>query len=243
MDTVKFKVTQTFLTRVLGTAPADKDVYTKFIAAKKVEAEELRRKFAERHGTPQAEVTGTQAEEVETISEEKGLTVFHNDLGKKDEFGQDGRGLYLYDYQILGQFKEAAEILNEAHGIKQVRSKLDNFLKIRPRRAYFVRDGKPVTAADGRFERPIRVMTMQGPRVSLVSSECLEPGCSVEYVADFLPYLKKGSGKEAKTIDLREFSELVLGLGERRGTCQFRNGGFGTFKYVLEPLSPGFEKK
>jgi len=244
MDTIQFKVKQTFTTQALGTAPADKEVLKNFIASKRAEAEERRKKAAERMGVPAIPVAGTEVEEIETISEEKGLTVFHSDLGKRTETGEEGKGLFMFDYQIMGQWKEAAEILADIHGVKQVRSKLDNLLCVKPRRIYFHdAAGKHVERANDRLERPLRAMTMQGPRVSLVSSELLEPGCWIEYVADFLPFLKAGSGKEAKKIDIFEFSKLVLSLGERRGTLQWRNGGWGRFAYTIESLSPGFEKK
>lgn len=234
---IRFNVTETYTTRLLGSAPASKDLYATFIASKKAEAEESRRKFAERHGSPQAQhETATVEEELETISETAGMTVFHNDLGLKREDGQTGKGLFFFDYQIAGFWKESAENLQEEHGVKQVRSKLDNFLVIRPRHAYLMRDGREITAPDGRIERPLRAMTAQGPRVSLACSEYLEPGCTLSYQLDFLPYIKVGGGKEAKKLDLDMFVEMVANHGSRKGRGQWRSGGHGRFEVKVEAV-------
>jgi hypothetical protein len=233
----KFSITETFTTRLLGSAPANKEVYREYIAKKKAEAEEKRRKHAERTGTPSVPPVGTVEEEVETINEEIGLTVFHNDLGETTESGEPGRGLFLFDYQVCGFWKEAAEILVEEHGIRQPRSKLDNYLLIEPRRIYIRdEDGKVLTKADLRIERPLRAMTMQGPRVSLACSEVVNPGRTVSYTADFLPYLKRGTGKDAKPVDLDKFVESIVAFAQRKGRGQWRNGGNGKFRAVVKPL-------
>jgi len=49
---VKFLIQEIFTTRLLGSAPANREVYQQYIASKKTEAEEKRRKHAERTGTP-----------------------------------------------------------------------------------------------------------------------------------------------------------------------------------------------
>ena len=240
---VKFLIKELFTTRLLGSAPANREVYQQYIASKKVEADEKRRKHAERTGTPSIAPVGTVAEEVETINEETGMTVFHNDLGQKTESGDDGQGIFLFDYQIQGFWKEAAEILVQEHGIFQPRSKLDNYLLIEPRRVYIRdADGKVLTKADFRLERPLRAMTMQGPRVSLACSEVVEPGRTVEYTADFLPYLKRGSGKEAKLVDLDKFVESIVAYAQRKGRGQWRNGGNGKFRATVTPILEGTAK-
>lgn len=233
----KFTITETFTTRLLGSAPANKEVYREYIAKKKLEAEEKRRKHAERTGTVSVPPSGSVEEEVETINEDVGLTVFHNDIGQTTEAGEPGQGLFLFDYQVCGFWKEAAEILVEEHGIKQPRSKLDNYLLVEPRRIY-IRDaaGAILTKADHRIERPLRAMTMQGPRVSLACSEVVEPGRTVSYTVDFLPYLKRGSGKEAKAADIDEFVKMIVAFAQRKGRGQWRNGGNGKFSAVVKPV-------
>jgi hypothetical protein len=242
MKTTKFHVRETFTTRLLGTAPADKEVYQEFIAKKRADLEERKRKMEVRSGNPSQPTPGTVVEEVETINEEAGITVFHSDVGQTTESGEAGKGLFLLDYQIGGYWKEAAEILGPEHGVKQPRSKLDNYLLIEPRRVYIhAADGAVLTKPDLRVERPLRAMTMQGPRVSLACSEVVNPGRWIEYTVDFLPYLKSGSGKEAKEIDLDRFVEMILQFAQRKGRGQWRNGGNGKFTAIWKPLN--LEKK
>lgn len=234
---VKFKITEVYLTRLLGTAPADKETYTNYIASKKAEAEEKKRKFGDRTGNPTTPNVGTVEEEVETINEEGGVTCFHSDLGKETESGEKGRGVFLYDYQVAGFYKEAAEILLPLHGIPMVRSKLDNLMMVSPRRIYITdAAAKPLDKADGKLERPLRAMTMQGPRVSLACSEIINPGRRIEYTIDFLPFIKSGKGKEGKLVDLDKFVRLLVQLAERKGRGQWRNGGNGKWKGTVEPL-------
>jgi len=237
MKTTKFAIRETFTTRLLGTAPADKEVYQEFILKKRSELEERKRKMADRTDRPSQPTPGTPAEELETVNEEAGMTVFHGDLGQKAEDGTDGKGIFLYDYQVGGYWKEAAEILGPEHGIKQPRSKLDNYLLIEPRRIYILDDkGAVLPKADHRIERPLRAMTMQGPRVSLACSEVVNPGRQIEYTVDFMPFLKEGSGKEAKAVDLEKFVQMILAFAARKGRGQWRNGGNGKFTATWKAL-------
>lgn len=228
MYTYKYSVTETFLTRLLGSAPANRAVYADYIASKKAEAEERRAKAAERLGVETVSSVGTIEEEIATVREETGVTQFHSDLEQVCEDGSLGRGLHLLDYQILGYWKEAAEALQEEHGVKQVRSKIDNFVFVRPRRVYICDErGAPLTQADGKLERPLRAMTMQGPRVSLACSELVNSGRIIKYEMEFLPYIKVGIGREAKKLDVDHFVEIVAAYGKFKGRGQWRNGGNG----------------
>lgn len=236
MNTYRFQVTETFTTRLLGSAPANKQVYADFIAGKKAEAEERRAKASERFGVETVASVGTIEEELGTIREETGATCFHNDLGQTTEDGLPGLGLFLYDYQIAGYWKEAAESLAQEHGVKQVRSKLDNFMFITPRRVY-IRDGnEALTEPDGKLERPLRAMTAQGPRVTLACSEIVNPGRVIGYTMEFLPYIKVGTGREAKALDVDHFVEIVSGYGKFKGRGQWRNGGNGRMTIKITAL-------
>ncbi len=233
----RFKVTEQFTTRLLGTSPASKEVYEAYINKKRREEEERRKKAAARLGVETAPVAGTAVEEVETIDEEAGITVFHNDLLQKTEAGEDGKGLFLLDYQVAGYWKETAEILQGEHGIKQPRSKFDNFVYIQPRRVYIQDvDGKVLQKADGRLERPLRAMTMRGPRVSLACSEIVNPGRWISYELTILPFLKKGSGREAKAVDVDWLVDFIASHGQLKGRGQWRNGGNGKFVAKVERI-------
>lgn len=237
IESVKYVVTEVFTTRLLGTAPADKEVYKAYIASKRADLEERKRKHEERSGIPSQPTPGTVEEEVETLNEEAGVTVFHNDVGLTCEDGTPGKGLHLYDYQVGGFWKEAAEALQIEHGVRQVRSKLDNFMLIEPRRVYITdMQGAVLQQADGKLERPLRAMTQQGPRVSLACSAVINPGRQITYTVDFLPYLKSGGGKEAKALEMEKFVEMIGWYAKRKGRGQWRSGGNGRFAAEIKPV-------
>ena len=109
MNVVKKKVKIRLLSEMLGTVPANKDIYTQYIESKKPgEIEDV---------------------EVGTVKEndERGYTVFH----------QDEKGLFVYDYFIKGFFKNAGNVLKDELKIKNLKSKLTDLLFVMPRKIYF----------------------------------------------------------------------------------------------------------
>lgn len=151
--------------------------------------------------------------------EEKGWTGFH-----KDE-----KGLFVYDYMIKGFFKNAGNVLKERVGIKNLRGKIDDYIFIFPRKIYLGVD-KP----DGSIERPLRAMTMQGPRVSLARSDYINGNREISF--------------EIGWIALKGIDEaLIRGLleyGKLQGLGQFRNGGYGRFEVTeWEKTGPVIEKE
>lgn len=151
---------------------------------------------------------GLQDEEVETVQEieEKGWTGFH----------QDENGLFVYDYLVKGFLKEAANVLKDNIGIKNARAKLDSYVFVSPRRIYLGKE-KP----DGVLERPLRAMTMQGPRVSLAKSDLVNEG--TEIVVE-ITNLNEALFPKKKLCELLDY-------GAFKGLGQFRNGGYGKFEY------------
>lgn len=142
---------------------------------------------------------------VESV-EQRGWTGFHS----------DERGLFIYDYMIRGFLKNAGNILKKEVGMKNLRSKIDNQLFIFPRKIHL---GVPVA---GVLERPIRVLTMQGPRVCLIRSDYVDEGLEITFTAK---WLTSGDISE-KLID------SLLSYGELCGLGQFRNGSYGRFEVV-----------
>lgn len=179
------KVTIELITELLGTVPKNKEIYTDFIATKNP--------------------SGVDNEEVATVEEieEKGWTGFHS----------DAEGIFVYDYFIKGFFKNAGNVLKDSLKIKALRSKVNDYLFIAPRKIYV---GKKV---DGCIERPLRAQTMQGPRVTLIRSDFIKAGTVIEFVVNLLPH---------KELDWNVVYEL-LQYGELQGLGQFRNGGYGRF--------------
>lgn len=186
---MKLKITLT--EQMLGTVPKDKEIYTSYIASK----------------APIPEGAIDEVDSVETI-EERGWTGFH-----KDE-----NGLFIFDYLFKGFVKEAGNVLKDSVKIKNLRSKLDSYVFIFPRKIHLGKQ-KP----DGVVERPLRAMTMQGPRVTLARSDYVDAGTTFELELKILPH---------KEIT----EELILELlkyGELKGLGQFRNGSYGRFGYEV----------
>jgi hypothetical protein len=183
------KVKIKLLTEMLGTVTKDPEIYKTYIESKKPE---------------------TQIEnEYLTVDkiEEKGWTGFH-----KDE-----NGLFIYEYMIKGFLKAAGNVLKDIIKIKALRSKIDDFVFIKPRRIYLSQ-----SEADGVIERPLRAMTMQGPRVTLARSDYINAGKEIDFEITLIPH------KEIK----EETIERLLKHGELMGLGQFRNGGYGRFEVV-----------
>lgn len=181
------------ITPMLGTIPKDPEIYKTYIESKK----------------PQSNGED-ESQDIEKV-EQKGWTGFR----------ADENGLYLYDYMVKGFLKHAGNVLKEVVKVKALRSKLDDFVFVEPRKIYLGKD-----EADGVFERPISVMTMQGPRTSIMRSDFVNEGLELEFTIKLLPH-KEISWSVIET--LLEYGKL-LGLG------QFRNGSFGRFE-VIETIN------
>ncbi len=174
---------------MLGTVPKDPKVYATFIESKKP------------NDIQEDEFTSVEK------AEEKGWTGFH-----KDE-----NGIFIYDYMIKGFLKNAGNVLKEAAKIKALRSKLDNYLFVFPRKIYLGQH-----EPDGYIERPLRAMTQKGPRVTLARSDKIKAGKIIEFEIGILDHTEI----KWKLVDtLFEYGALA-GLG------QFRNGSYGRFVIV-----------
>lgn len=197
-----------FIEPVLGSLPADPDVYTKYIASK-----------APAPWQQDEEVVAAEEAAIKEDSGrmEKGLTVF----------AQDENGLFFYDYHVKGFIKEAGNTMKETVKIKNLRSKIDNYLFIQPRRIYLRRpDGSHVTEEDGILERPLRAQTMKGPRVSLAASEKINLPVCLQFTIEVLE-----NGKDVSWKVIRE----LLDYGRYKGLGQWRNGSWGRFKWERIP--------
>lgn len=159
-----------------------------------------------------AELVAEEIESVEQI-EEKGWTGFH-----KDE-----KGLFIYDYMIRGFLKEAANILKDSLKIKNLKSKFNNYVFVHPRKIYFNKE-KP----DGVLERPLRCMTIQGPRVTVTRSDYVLEGTEIEATITIL------GNKEIN----HDVLQAVLEYGKFQGLGQWRNGSYGRFEFELSDALP-----
>ncbi len=208
MEITYYKLKIEFTTEILGTQP-QKDVATEFITGKVAERAEQPIPTPSIQTAPASELP---QDELETLPEalEKGTTAFHK---------LDGKPI-LYDYMVKGFLKEAAQVFNGLHNVKNMRSKMDQLVFVEPRQIPLILpEGGEITFC----ERPLRAMTAQGPRTSVARSEQLPAGTKFECRLK----VYKSQFTEALLRDL-------LSYGGDKGMCQWRNGGKGRFKFELE---------
>lgn len=159
---MKMTVRLTFMESILGTSPANKDVYRDFIATKAPDA-----------NTVEDEVAALGVEAVA----EKGMTVFPR---------LDDGTPFFYDYQIKGYFKDTCGGLRRvkgtlSSGVKAYKQVIDKLIFPEPRTIPILFDGEM-----GVCQRPLRAQTMQGERVSLASSEEIPAGATIEFTIALL---------------------------------------------------------
>lgn len=153
------KVKATLIDSMLGTAPADKEIYSTYIASKSPDAK-------------------TREEEIEMIGkteyEEKQMTVFRRD--------NDGN-VVIPAYMVKGFFKNAGRALNfkEKNGtktssVKAFIKEIDNRVFVSPDYIKLDFEGD-ITIC----QRPLRAQTPQGERVSLASAEQVPAGTTLEF--------------------------------------------------------------
>lgn len=203
-----YSVRATFTEAMLGSSPASSEVYQRFIG-------ERLREEREKLG-----------EEVETLpasdKDKAGRSVYH-----KDE-----KGIFLFDYKIRGFLKSAAQAITGREEISNYKSKIDMWVFTAPRRIY-LHAAEPANhilqEPDGVLERPIRAMTMQGPRVSLKASEIVKEGTWIDFEICVLP------------LGQKEFTEEILTswlhYGAWQGLGEWRNGSYGRFEFQFAARS------
>jgi hypothetical protein len=186
-----YTVTLTLLTPLLGTVPADPEVYARFLATK-------------------APAPPDDEEPLPVDRERAGWTTFYRIPGTSTPC--------LRDYQLKGYLKEVGNILKDTVGVKALRSKIDTDVWPFPRHLAL----PPVA---GHLERPLRAMTMQGPRVTVMRSDRIDPGATLTAT---LAVRAQSPVRAAVLTALLEYG-AVLGLG------QWRTAGFGRFAATLTP--------
>lgn len=184
---------------ILGTIPKDRNVFENFVMDQAKSAVDKNK----------------ASEDVARVPEEtesRGWTGFYED---------DAGHPILMDYQFKGFLKNAGNVLKQALKVPNLRSHVEQTVFVHPRHIRLA--DKP----DGILERPLRAMTMQGPRVSVVRSDMINPG--------------QRYSLELQVLDGSKVTEKVLtgilSYGELSGLLQWRNGGYGRFQVV------SFDKK
>ena len=195
---------------MLGTAPANPETYRDIII----------RRMEEHYGVVKPALVN---EELGTLPRDEelqrpGVTVFH----------RDSRGVFVFDYHIKGYLKEIANKFKETFGITAMRDKVESYVYVFPRRVYVTDDrGNPLREPTGQMTRPLRAMTMQGPRSTIVVSEVVPAGSRLAFeVRVYQNGMKKGDEIRPDTV------LALLQFGESQGLGQWRTGGWGRFKVV-----------
>ena len=154
---VQLKVKVTTIEEMLGTSPADPEIYENYIATKAPDA-------------------ATTEDEVAAIGAE---AVFDN---KVTVFGrnEDGQPI-VWDYQWKGLFKDACGMLRRVPGTESAKMKsykkiIDGLIFVEERKIP-VQTNEPITIC----QRPLRANGPQGERVALAASEAIAPGAVMEF--------------------------------------------------------------
>jgi hypothetical protein len=216
---MKYHLKVTFTEPMLASSPADPEVYKQFIEARKrKEQDEARTVAAQAGGVAVEDAIAT--DEVGTLDagarEQTGWSVFH----------KDDTGIFIFDYKVRGFMKEACSAVTGKTELSAYKSKIDKWLFVLPRRIYLrTPDNQLINEPHGTLERPLRAMTMQGPRVSVKRSDYLNPGTWFECELVVLP----NGEKELKEQHIRNW----FSYGVWQGFGEWRNGSYGRFEYEL----------
>lgn len=187
-------------TSILGSQPGDPQVRTNFLASKAPTQEQ---------GNMETSILPEN---------DKGCTVFLRDP-------ENGGGLCLMDYTLVGFFKGAAKANMAVNGIKSVGSNVGTYVFTAPRVIPNLRNGQIVKAPDRILERSLRAETMQGPHTSLAASEVINVPWTIEFQVTLL--LNEGTSR-SKAVTWGALED-VLDYGALKGLGQWRNGGYGRF--------------
>lgn len=198
----------TFDEPLLGSASGNLELHEEFIAAK--------------------------APTIESAKEEMDALQVAEEIQKASTiFPKDETGLFLYDYQWRGFFKEALGVLVELGEVTgctkwTLKKAVDSLVFVRPRRIYLLQpDGTPWKAAPETLQRPLRCETMKGERVALARSETLPAGTQAKFSVSLFAVTNGKSKWRLTEADLK----AALDYGAFKGMGQWRSGGFGRFSW------------
>lgn len=200
-------IKMTFIEKVLGTGNSNSEIHREFIASKAPDAQ-----------SREEEVAALGVDEVE----QKSTTVFARD--------EDGTPI-LWNYQIKGFFKESCQMLQrmkdedcskESCKLKAYKKVIDGTIEpsgdgdIDRRIRLHMPEGGQISTN----QRPLRGQTAQGERIALASSEELPAGTWCEM------WIRCPDNLEKVVYEW-------LNYGRYHGVCQWRNAGFGRFRYEV----------
>lgn len=159
----------------------------------------------------------TDAQEAETREAMEGRITKGEDA-VWTSFPSNAQGLYLHERQLKAMLKENAKVLGLVKANPGLGQILQHAVHVRPA---YIALGR--TEPDGCEEKPIHVMTAQGPRTALKRFDYLNPG--VEFA--FTVAVAKGGKGGLFTL---EMLATILANAQSAGIGANRSQGFGTFE-------------
>lgn len=196
----------TYIEPLLGTASANQELHSEFIASKAPDAKSREEEIA---------ALGVDA------VEEKAMTVFPRFTEEDEARNPENKAgtPITYDYQWKGFFKESCGMLRRATGYKSAKltafkKVIDGLVFVKQRKVpLFLPEGGEI----GELQRPLRASTAQGERIALAHSETVPEGTVQEFTVMILK------------DDLLPLVREWLDYGALHGTGQWRNSGAGRF--------------
>lgn len=214
----KYRLNIHWLSPVLGTTPADNKsiVAWKSLAAAKDNRNGIL--IVDDNGKTVAHEEGV---EVELSEDKQGHTAFWKRNGKPCVMSYHVRGFINNATLVMKEdFRnEGLKLPSRLAGKDPDPSRIvRNNIKVEP---FAVEIADQI---DGIFGRPVRAMTLQGPRISInVSEVVLRPKDS-----EFVLFVRPESGLQIHHI------KHVLDYGLVEGISQWRSGGWGKFRATIE---------
>src|SRR5947209_6224417 len=202
----------------------NEDLFDKFTLQVKIDRltagipsnRKLLQAWAEANEAPKSSVLGGGTEDQEAMLERLDPTETHSVIFYRD---LDGRPCYE-SRCMKAAFKEGANVMKEMLKIKNLRSKLEERVFVWPRLV-------PIKSKVQQDERPISVMTAQGPRTSIKRYEYAD---DVELTFT-VKVLKDG-------LITEPLLRSILAYLEDNGLGSDRSQGSGTFQVVsFQPAS------
>jgi hypothetical protein len=146
-------------------------------------------------------------------------------------FKSDGDGLYIEGRQVKAMLKESANIIKKIAptrkdkkspngvGITAFKSKVADHVFVVETKIHLTKGGEPVKEKDEHEERPIHVMTAQGPRNSIKRTDLVHDA-EIEFTVRRL--------NDAAVPEKALYA--VLAYGQHIGLGADRSQGMGTFR-------------
>jgi hypothetical protein len=198
-----YKIELTTTSAMLGTAPANPDIYVSFLIERALRAgKNLADMTPEEQEKLRVAVENKRLDEVSHLveydpTEDKGMSTLRRD--------PNNGTLMIPDYMVRGFLKASAGTQTPRWGIEGKIDRLVFVGAIDPAGKFvedrwipILRNGVPITAPELTVERSLRAKTMQGDRTALAKSEAVDAGCTMSFHITVLDGAEKGNGMGTK---------------------------------------------